>query len=186
MPGRTKAEKPEAALETIKRQLSKTGGTSFYLQALKISLAAPYFIPVGVLNDLRRSVLERLEAARGSACKRLEVKLKKTSHKYPVEEVDFTENILSSKAVDFYRRHGVERVERAAEFGTEIGDRPLMTLKLCLRHRLDLCAGEGSAAAAGPLYLEDSDGKLFRLDFDCASCRMTLKHKKEPGSFLQR
>ena len=71
----------EAALETIKRQLSKTGESGFYLEDLKLELSAPYFIPVGVLNDLRRRVVEQLQGARVSAYKRVEAKLKKTSHK---------------------------------------------------------------------------------------------------------
>jgi putative protease len=175
-PGKTKAEKPEAALETIKRQLSKIGESGFYLQDLKMELSVPYFIPVSVLNDLRRRVVEQLEAARGSAYKRVEAKLEKTSHKYPAKKLDFTANILSSKAVEFYKRHGVTEIERAAEFGTETGDRPLMTMKLCLRRRLNLCPKtEGGGGKAGPLYLEDEEGRLFRADFDCAGCKMTLK-----------
>ena len=173
MPGKTKAEKPEAALNTIKRQLSKIGETGFYLQDLELNLSAPYFIPVSVLNDLRRRVLEQLETSRTTAYKRQEAKFEKTSHKYPAKELDFTANILNSKAVEFYKRHGVKEIERAAEFGAEIGDRPLMTIKSCLRHRLDMCPKAGEKAE--PLYLEDEEGRLFRLDFDCPNCRMTLK-----------
>jgi len=178
MPGKTKAEKPEAALETIKKQLSKTGESGFYLRDLEIKLSAPYFIPISVLNDLRRRVLERLEAERAGAYKRLEVKLEKTSHKYPEKELDFTANVLSLKAVDFYKRHGVKKIERAAEFGAEIGDRPLMTLKLCLRRGLDLCPKGEAVGEAEPLYLEDEEGKLLRLDFDCPACRMTVKQHR--------
>jgi len=177
MPGKTKADKPEAALETIKRQLSKIGESGFYLQGLEIKLSVPYFIPASFLNDLRRRVVEQLEAARNSAYKRAEFRLERTSHKYPAKKLDFTANILSSKAVEFYKRHGVTDIERAVEFGAETGDRPLMTLKLCLRHRLDLCPKEGAGGEAGPLYMEDEEGRLFRLDFDCAACRMTLRLK---------
>ncbi|MFA6433190.1 MAG: U32 family peptidase [Elusimicrobiales bacterium] len=175
--GKIKAEKPEAALETIKRQLSKIGETAFYLRDLEVDLSAPYFIPVSVLNDLRRKALERLESSRGSEYVRAESKFEKTSHKYPAEELDFTANILNSKAVEFYKRHGVARIERAAEFGAEIAGRPLMTIKACLRRRLKMCpkADGDPVGKAGPLYLEDEEGRLFRLDFDCPSCRMTLK-----------
>jgi len=172
MPGKTKAEKPEAAFETIKRQLSKIGETGFYLQGLELELSAPYFIPVSVLNDLRRRVLELLDTGRAGAYKREEAVLEKTSHKYPAKELDFTANILNSKAVEFYKRHGVKEIERAAEFGVETGDRPLMTIKSCLRSRLDMCDKAGKAE---PLFLEDEEGRLFRLDFDCPECRMTLK-----------
>ncbi len=176
MPGKTKAEKPEAALETIKRQLSKIGETGFYLQDLELELSAPYFIPVSVLNDLRRRVLEQLDASRISAYKRQEVNFKKTTHKYPAKELNFTSNILNSKAVEFYKRHGVTEIERAAEFGAEIGDRPLMTMKSCLRHRLNMCPKtDGKGGKAEPLFLEDEEGRLFRLDFNCPDCLVTLK-----------
>jgi len=173
-PGKTKAEKPEAALETIKRQFSKTGDTIFSARAVKLSLSAPYFIPVGVLNDLRRRVLERLGAEREKGYKRGEAKLERTSHKYPEKELDFTANILNSKAEEFYKRHGAVVKERALEYGTGAEGRPLMTMKLCLRRRLKLCPKAGFAGKAEPLFLEDAENRLFRLDFDCANCRMTL------------
>jgi len=182
MPGKTKAEKPEAAHETIKKQLSKIGGSGFYLQNLDIDLSAQYFIPVGILNDLRRRVLEDLDKARSAAYERAEVKLEKTSHKYPAKSLEFTSNIMNSKAVEFYERHGVSKIERAAEFGAEIGERPLMTMKLCLRRRLNMCQKSGSAAKADPLYLEDEEGRLFRLDFDCSSCLSTLSAAKPANS----
>ena len=174
--GHTTAEKPEAARETIKKQLSRIGETGFYLQDLELALPAPYFIPVSVLNDLRRRVLEQLELSRAKAYERCEVKFEKTSHKYPAKELDFTANVLNSKAVEFYKRHGAAGIERAAEFGVEIHGRPLMTIKSCLRRRLDLCPGTG--VKAEPLFLEDEEGRLFRLDFDCAKCLMTLKQGK--------
>lgn len=176
MPGKTMAEKPEAALETIKRQLSRTGESGFYLQDLKLELSAPYFIPVSVLNGMRRGALELLEAGRAAAYRRREKKPEKTSHKYPEKELDFTANILNSKAAEFYKRHGVKKTERAAESGVEPGGRPLMTMKYCLRRRLAMCpeAGNGTRKAE-PLYLEDEEGRMFRLDFDCRNCLMTLK-----------
>ncbi|OGS50108.1 MAG: hypothetical protein A3J79_12145 [Elusimicrobia bacterium RIFOXYB2_FULL_62_6] len=174
-PGKTKAVKPEQALETIKKQLSKLGEAGFYLLGLEVKLSAPYFIPVSVLNELRRKALEKLESALASGYKREEKKLEKNSAPYPEKTLDFTANILNSKALEFYKRHGVEKAEPAAESGLRMAGRTLMTLKFCLGHRLGLCPKSGAGEAPGPLFLEDGEGRLFRLDFDCAACRMTVR-----------
>jgi putative protease len=174
MPEKIRADKPEAAAETIKRQLSKTGDSGFYLQGLELSLKTAYFIPVSILNDLRRKVLGQLDKVRESGYKRVEAKLEKTSHKYPEKELDFRSNVLNFKAEAFYKRHGAVVKERAAESGTDITGRTLMTINLCLR-RPKLCPKEGFSGPAEPLYLEDEEKRLFRLDFDCPNCRMTLR-----------
>lgn len=177
-PGKTKAVKPEQALETIKKQLSKLGEAAFYLAGLEIKLSEPYFIPVSALNDLRRKALEKLEAALSAGYKREERKIEKNKAPYPEKELDFTANILNAKAMDFYKRHGVAKALPAAESGLRMAGRTLMTLKFCLGHRLGLCPkakGRDAAGVPGPLYLEDAEGRIFRLDFDCAACLMTVR-----------
>lgn len=183
-PGKTKAVKAEQALETIKKQLSKLGEAGFYLLGLEIKLSAPYFIPVSVLNELRRKALDKLETALVAGYKREERKIEKNAAPYPEKKLDFTANILNSKAAEFYKRHGAAQTEPAAEAGLRLAGhalsgvegRTLMTLKFCVGHKLGLCPkGRGEDAATGPLYLEDGEGRLFRLDFDCGVCRMTVR-----------
>ena len=48
--------------EKIKDQLSKTGNTEFTFNDIKVNLDDNLFIPMGVLNELRRSCLEKLES----------------------------------------------------------------------------------------------------------------------------
>ncbi len=175
---KAKADKPEAAMERIKQQLSKTGESGFYLQGLEVSLSGHYFIQVSELNEMRRQVLEKLGKARETGYKRMEAAIERTSHPYPEKELDFTENVLNSKAEAFYRRHGAVVKQRAAESGADISGRSLMTMKLCLRRRLKLCPKDGFRGAAEPLYLEDEEKRLFRLDFDCARCIVTLRTGK--------
>lgn len=91
-----------------------------------------------------------------------------TDHTYVFDEVNFSENILNSAAEAFYRRHGVKKIERAAEAGLDLRGRKVMTLRHCLRKALGLC-DKGRAA---PLFLTDDEGRRLRLEFDCARCRM--------------
>ena len=57
------AAKPERALETLRRQLAKTGETEFACAGVELEGAAP-FLPVAALNALRREALDRLRAER--------------------------------------------------------------------------------------------------------------------------
>lgn len=168
---KTPAEKPEAALETIKKQLSKLGDTDFYLEALELKLSRPYFVPVSALNDLRREALTALEKAAAPAPAREEIKLRPGDHPYPEEKLDFTGNVLNSRAARFYKRHGVKEVGMAAEAGADLSGKPLMVMKYCLRRRLGLCK---KGKEVEPLRLEDGEGRRFRLEFDCARCVMKL------------
>lgn len=52
---------------------------------------------------------------------------------------------------------------------------PLMTCRYCIRHHLGACLREGGARQLPePLWLEMSDGRRFRLGFDCRQCQMTV------------
>lgn len=66
------AESREAAAPAVKRplteadvrkQFSKTGGTPFHLDDLKVILSEDAFMPVQAMNELRRDALEKLETA---------------------------------------------------------------------------------------------------------------------------
>ena len=50
------AKNPEKAIETIRTQLAKLGDTPFIAREIKIE-SQPYFIPISILNEWRRTVL---------------------------------------------------------------------------------------------------------------------------------
>ncbi len=169
---KSQAQKPEQALDTMRKQLSKLGETDFYLEALDLKLSKPYFLPVSALNDLRRDALAALEkAAAGLASPREEIKLVPNDYPYPVDKLDYTGNVLNSLAAAFYKRHGVKEIAMAAEGGASMAGKPLMTSKFCLRRQLGLCR---KGKDVEPLFMEDAEGHKFRLEFDCARCEMKL------------
>lgn len=166
------AQKEEQALETIRKQLSKLGETDYWLEALDLKLSKPYFLPVAALNDLRRDVLAALEkAAAALPVIREEAALVPNEYPYPEEKLDYTSNVLNSRAARFYKRHGVKEIAMAAEGGADLAGKALMTTKFCLRRQHGLCK---KGKAVDPLFLEDSEGNRFRLEFDCAACVMKL------------
>ncbi len=166
------AQKPEAALDTIRKQLSKLGETCYYLESLELNLSKPYFLPVAALNDLRRESLAALEkAAAALPAGREEAEIVPNDYPYPEEKLDYRGNVLNSKAAAFYRRHGVREIGMAAEGGADLSGKPLMTTRFCLRRRLGLCK---KGREVEPLFLEDSEDRRFRLEFDCSHCLMRL------------
>jgi putative protease len=127
-----------------------------------------------VLNDLRRDTLQAL-AKHTLKVPREQIKIKPNDYPYPVKELDFTGNVLNSKAAAFYKRHGVTEIAGAAEEGLDLRGRRVMTMKFCVRRRLGLCQ---KGKAVEPLYLEDEEGHKFRLDFDCEACTVALALEK--------
>ena len=57
------AQKAPATVETIRKQLSKFGGTHFVLEHSEVHVEGSAFVPNGVLNSLRREAQEALERA---------------------------------------------------------------------------------------------------------------------------
>lgn len=174
---KSEAQKPEAALDTIRKQLSKIGETEFWLEALELKLSKPYFLPVAALNDLRRDALAALQKAAPPAPPREEGKIVPNDYPYPEEKLGVRGNVLNSRAAAFYKRHGVKEVGMAAEGGGDLRGEPLMTMKYCLRRRLGLCK---KGKEVEPLWLEDSDGRRYRLEFDCAACNARLYLEEAP------
>ena len=65
----TAATNPAAALteDSLKKQLSKTGGTPYFVEDMQFDVDAGLILPVSRLNALRREAIEALDAARMAA-----------------------------------------------------------------------------------------------------------------------
>ncbi|MFA6030573.1 MAG: U32 family peptidase [Elusimicrobiota bacterium] len=156
--------------ETLERQLTKFGGTPLLAVKTVLPPETP-FVPVAVLNRLRREAAESLLAARSAAHPRGR-RLPESPHAaYPEKALGPEAGVLNALAERFLRRHGVERVERAFESGPVRKGSRLMSCRYCLRHSLGSCGG---GEPVEPLFLEDEDGRVLRLEFDCSACRMSV------------
>ncbi|HEX9018824.1 MAG TPA: U32 family peptidase [Anaerolineaceae bacterium] len=176
---KTLAEKPDQALATIDKQLRKLGGTPFECINIRVDLPEAYFIPLSTLNALRRGVLEQLEAQRDVDFPRQQGGAIRNNVPYPAQELTYLGNVLNAKAREFYRRHGVIRIEPAAESGLVMNSRKVMTTKHCIKHQLDYCLKYSPGAKdrprpQEPLALVDEQGICYPLRFDCAQCVMEV------------
>ncbi|HSQ38628.1 MAG TPA: U32 family peptidase, partial [Anaerolineales bacterium] len=172
---KVRAEKPELALTTVEKQLRKTGGTVFDCKGVTIAWATEYFLPVAVLNDLRRAALDNLIAVRLQNRPRLTGEIRKNDVPYPEKQLTYLGNVLNRQAEAFYRRHGVTDIEPAAESGLDMRGRRVMRTRYCLLHQLGYCRREkGVSPLAEPLSLVDEDGHKYPLRFDCTKCEMEV------------
>jgi 23S rRNA 5-hydroxycytidine C2501 synthase len=169
------ARNPAAAAETARKQLASVGGTDFLCEAVEIPVDPVPFAPISEWNRLRRETLSLLEEARTSIPRTPAASPEPNDIPYPLKRLTFLENVLNRKAEAFYRRHGVEEIEPAAESGLDMRGRKLMTTRYCLRAERGLCAGNRPAGhPAPPWTLEDADGRRFTVRFNCADCVMEI------------
>ena len=61
------ATKHPLTVETLEKQLSRLGGTGFVLRQLTASIEGAPMVPLSVLGQLRRDMVQRLDAARAAA-----------------------------------------------------------------------------------------------------------------------
>ncbi len=161
--------------EKIKIQLSKLGGTLFNASDVKISLTDNYFIPLSTLNNMRRTVVEKILEARLDGYKITTSEIKKTDITYPYKKIDFRHNVSNHLAEIFYRRHGVEIIEKSFETSDRRITGPLMTTKLCFKYENSLCPKQNinNEKFKEPFYLIDENIK-YRVEFDCKNCFMLI------------
>jgi putative protease len=178
----TASEEVQIAKETsnsddnsqIKKQLGKLGGTIFKASGIKINTTENFFIPVSILNDIRRKVTDKLLETRISRYKIEPVTIDKTETPYPYKKADYRQNISNHLAERFYGRHGVEEIENSFETSTSRITGPLMTTKLCLKHENNLCHKQNiNKKFTEPYYLTDGNIR-YRVEFDCKNCFMLI------------
>jgi len=95
---------------------------------------------------------------------------------YPETQVDFTANVSNEKAIQFYQKRGVTRVDAAFELSPPGPGTVVMTLRHCIRQALGACPRETKTPPGvwdAPLFLENKKGR-FQVVFDCNRCQMKI------------
>jgi putative protease len=173
--------------ENIKVQLSKLGNTPFEVFDTVVELQENWFIPSSVLSEWRRVMVERLLKARKinyhyslralptPFTDWLDEQHGKKKMVFAPETLTYLANVMNEKAAQFYRMNGVKHVLPAFE-QQEPEDAVLMFCKHCLRYSLGWCPrnGQEKTPYREPFFLVSSDGRRFRLSFDCKNCQMKV------------
>ncbi|MEW6645925.1 MAG: U32 family peptidase [Pseudomonadota bacterium] len=174
------AQNAARAEATLREQLGKLGNTIFTAEAIVLELSAPWFIPVGALNALRREAVDKLEAARRAAYRRpVRAQPVEPPPAFPQTELSYLGNVYNQRARDFYARHGVSLIAEAYEANQERGEVSLMITKHCVRYSFNLCPKQVKGIKPDPMTLI-SAGENLRLEFDCKRCEMHVMGRLKP------
>ncbi len=161
--------------ENLKTQLAKFGNTPFEAVRIDIDFAGNWFLPASVLADFRRQAVEKLISARHINYRRELFVLKPTAHAFPQSTLTYLGNVMNGQAVSFYAGHGVASIAPAFE-RAPAEKAVLMFCKHCLRYSMGWCPVHQRERSPyrEPYYLVSTDGKRFRLEFDCKNCQMKV------------
>ncbi len=161
--------------DNLKNQLAKLGNTPFEAERIDIDFSENWFIPASVLAELRRQLVEQLIMARKVNYHRELAVWKPTTHAFPQQTLSYLGNVMNTRAASFYQDHGVKEVAPAYE-KQPVEDAVLMFCKHCLRYSMGWCPihQRERSPYKEPYYLVGTDGKKFRLSFDCKNCQMKV------------
>lgn len=157
---------------------AKLGNTVYKLREFRNELNPDTFIPASQLTALRRRLIDALNTANEATYPYSYRRPEDKSFPYPSESLDRRDNVANSVAENFYREHGVKRMEKAIECGPVSGEQTVMTTRYCIRRELGCClkkkiAPELRAKYEGPLTISTGPHR-FELRFDCANCEMSV------------
>ena len=196
-----RAKDPVRAIASLEAALAKTGETQFSFHSLDLQgedfdREHPPFVPVSVLNALRREVLAELEQT-----------IERTHPQGTVRETDwprarqlaplcglcgFGANAANRFARELLQKLGCEGRPLAFELDHALADlskTELMRCRHCVRHVLGICPktvkgdpvkkeafkrANGGRLKPLPLVLVNDKGRRLVARFDCRRCEMTI------------
>ena len=158
---------PDKMKENFIKQMEKTGESDFYARKVRVCSDLP-FIPISVVNELRRKLLDELMDERLKNYKR-DVQKPLQHAFFPKEKLDYKANIHNQTAKEFYENCGCEVCEMSLECSSCTQKYiELMRTKHCLKFAFDMCGSPKK------LFLIDDKGKKYPLEFDCKNCEMII------------
>ncbi len=159
--------------------LTKTGD-SVYRVARLTDNAGNLFIPKSTLADLRRRAIEALDRTKRASYRFDYRQAEQRNDLLPADTtLTYHDNVANRLAESFYRDHGAQTIQPAAETQTSLPDKmTVMTTRYCLRREYGRCL-HTPAGKEWPrrLYLQSGPMRLT-VEFDCAACRMHILKEK--------
>jgi len=169
------ARNESAASESIRNQLSKTGGTPFVAMNTSVNVLYPVFIAAKEVNELRRKAIASHFENRMKSYVRDEKKLEHGSHPFPEKTIGYNGNVVNHLARRFYEHHGAEVVHYGFELMKERKSSTVMTTRHCILHMLDRCIKSHPDVAKQQPFLLTAKNGTFEVTFDCKACEMNIR-----------
>ncbi len=162
--------------DLLAAQLRKSGDTIFTVDDVSVK-GEVLFVPVSLLAELRREGLERLLQARMAIPRPVKIIADDGTARCPKSELTAEDNVTNHLAEAFYRRHGVELIERGLDLERSTVGRRVMRSGYCIRREIGQCLKE-HPSIGGKLFLVHGAWR-YRLEFDCRRCEMSLWDESE-------
>lgn len=155
--------------ESVKNSFAKSGDTIFNVKSVDVS-GDIRFVPMKTLNEMRRSLLEKLTCVRAENYR---VTARKTEISYPECEkhITYKANVTNRLSREFYTLCGAEQIDDGIELSGAGSSTELMRMKYCVRREMGECLKTGGKYRE--LYIVNN-GRRFKLNFDCRSCEMYI------------
>jgi len=169
------AKNAEMAQSNIKKQLSKLGDSIYELGSIQLNFDNTTFIQAKLLNELRRKTLEDLTQLRIKYAEKEATRPLISHPQYYSDKITYMGNVSNCKAEDFYKKCGVNNIEKAFELQKNFDGKTVMVTKHCLRYEFGKCPKlvKTIGEKPGPLYLVDNNRK-YSLEFNCQRCEMKV------------
>lgn len=165
------AKSAEKMRSVAEEQMAKSGDSIFRVTSVEVE-GAEWFATAKLLAELRREALSMLAAKRMAITIEHDIRTDTGEARYPERRLGPDHNVVNSLARRFYQRHGVEHIVDGLDlWSSTVGER-VMESSYCLRREIGECLKKGSKLR-DRLYLEHGRHR-YRLDFNCAKCRMSL------------
>ena len=165
------AKSAEKMRSVAEEQMAKSGDTIFRVTRVEVE-GAEWFATAKLLAELRREALSLLAAKRMTRRIEHDIRTDTGEARYPERRLGADHNVVNSLARRFYTRHGVEHIVDGLDlWASTVGER-VMESSYCIRREIGECLKKGTKLR-DRLYIEHGRHR-YRLDFDCAKCRMSL------------
>ena len=152
-------------------QMAKSGDSIFRVVSVDVK-GAEWFATAKMLAEVRREALSMLAAKRMTRTMEHDIRTDSGEASFPVQRLGAEYNVVNSLSRRFYLKHGVEHIIDGLDlWATPRGER-VMESSYCLRREIGECLKKGTKLRER-LYIEHGRHR-YRLDFDCAKCRMSL------------
>lgn len=166
-------------VNTIITQFKKSGNLPFKIETVEISNPENVFVPIATLNQWRRNLLQQVFRQRIDNNWPADFKRFQTpSMELPFEKARFDENIANSKSAGFYESINIKVTENALELNGMTKDKPLMTMRYCLRYELDRCPKQLGIDEKAKPWVMKNGGRVHKLVFNCRQCFMSIYEDK--------
>ena len=172
------AQNQEKMKQNYQKSFSKMQNTPFIVENIIFKIEELKFIPLSILNDLRRKLSEKLVE---KILSRYKTKTQKPLDiaQFSENSMDYKSNVYNKKAKEFYElcnckitQDCFEKMIDSAE-KTALKNKELMRTKHCLKK---IFLGCDKKIEDDFLYLIDEASKIkYKLLFDCKNCEMIIK-----------